>query len=232
MTRQGNETTGLRHEVKQTVAYRDRDKAERWLRSHALSFVTQHPCRQVNNIYFDTFGLKAFYDNLAGISRRHKTRFRWYGPLRMPELGALEFKFRVNLLGGKDVFTISGLAAEGCNWMGIQRQIRGKLDGRPRAFFDHAPAPVLINTYQRSYFVSADGNIRVTFDYDMTYYNQQNRTLPNLRHAALRDVKTVVEVKFDQKSWRAAAGLLENFPGRPSKHSKYCSGVKAALLFG
>ena len=222
----------LRHEIKQTVSRGHRDKAERWLRSHSLFFVTQYPSRQVNNIYFDTHDLKAFYDNLAGISRRHKTRFRWYGPLKIPDSGTLEIKFRVNQLGGKDSIPISGLAAEAGNWTTIQRQMREKLDGRFRVFFDHAPVPVLVNTYMRSYFISGDGNIRVTLDHDMTYYNQQNRTRPNLNEAAIRDEKCVIEVKFEQNSWQAVSGLLEGFPGRPSKHSKYCSGVRAVLLFG
>ena len=56
--------------------------------------------RFVNNIYFDSFRLNNYHENVAGDSRRIKIRVRWYGELFGDiERPVLEIKIRNGLLG-------------------------------------------------------------------------------------------------------------------------------------
>ena len=61
-----------------------------WLRFHGGLFVSQHANRRIHNIYFDTYDLIAYRDNVSGIGRRNKVRYRWYGEEDTPTPGVLD----------------------------------------------------------------------------------------------------------------------------------------------
>ena len=73
---------------------RARDALIAELNLHPFGFRPLYPSRVVQSVYFDTHGGRAVAENIAGISDRHKLRFRWYGPDAKVVRGRLERKIR------------------------------------------------------------------------------------------------------------------------------------------
>ena len=85
----------LRREVKFISNEIFLSKILAWISTSRLFFIKQFKQRSVNNIYYDTYGYDAYSDNLDGISKRVKLRYRWYGNNRTPNNGAIEIKKRL-----------------------------------------------------------------------------------------------------------------------------------------
>jgi hypothetical protein len=202
---------------------------EQWIGTHAAGFFEAHPPRQVNSLYLDTFDLDAYRDNLSGSSSRFKVRFRWYGEEPDTSRGALEVKRRENGLGYKETFVTGPVSLSGTSWRDLRRLLRSELAREALIWLDGSPLPVLINRYWRRYFVSADSRVRVTVDWAQRVYDQRTYAAPNLsRHAHLPDT-AVVEFKFSPEDRPVASALLQGFPLRVGRNSKYVIGVQATL---
>lgn len=200
---------------------------EGWVRSSSAGFFEPFPPRRVNNVYFDTFGYGAYEENLLGSSARQKLRFRWYGESLQPGRGVLEAKCRRNRLGWKRSFPVESLPLEGVRWSEVRRKLRSQVPAAARLLMDANPFPVLVNSYQRRYFVSADGRVRLTLDRDQRAFDQRMLAYPNLeRRAALPD-SLVVEFKFALGDRRLASEVIDGIPLRVSRNSKYVIGVQA-----
>ena len=85
--------------------------------------------------------------------------------------------------------------------------------------------PVLLNSYERSYFASSDQKFRITIDDKLEYHNL--RSLWNSFHYKFSEYnKTVLELKYDEDH-DSEAGLISNgFPFRLDKNSKFVTGMK------
>lgn len=217
----------IRFEVKFVVDPTELPWIEEWVRSHALGFFEPYPARQVNNVYFDTFDLWTYRENLSGSSARSKVRFRWYGEAEHAEAGSLELKQRVRNLGWKTSFRVGPRALAGVRWGQIQRALRGELPREGRVWLDAHAMPVLINRYRRRYFESADRRIRLTFDWKQRVYDQRLRSTPNFSRAANLTDSMVVEFKFLARDRSLGSDALQTFPVRVSRNSKYVLGVQA-----
>ena len=84
--------------------------------------------------------------------------------------------------------------------------------------------PVLINTYNRYYYVTPNGRFRLTIDLGMKFgaYKESRVILPYTFPE-----KVVVELKYDQGDSKGADEITQVFPLRPTKHSKYVNGIQA-----
>ena len=100
----------LRYEIKFVAHASEKPAVIQWVRNHWAGFGEPYPSRRINNVYFDSYELSAFHENLSGTSRRSKVRWRWYGEGHAPERGTLEVKRRRGGLGWK----LSGKTA-GCD---------------------------------------------------------------------------------------------------------------------
>jgi len=84
--------------------------------------------------------------------------------------------------------------------------------------------PVLLNSYLRSYFTTFNKNFRITVDDQLEYYNLR----PSWNHFQFKhkeEIKSVVELKYDQE-WNSEAHKISNqFPFRLNKNSKYVAGM-------
>lgn len=201
------------------------------LKTHPVMFRQAYPERLVNNIYFDTENLEAYADNLSGISRRVKVRYRWYGPGDAPEQGALEIKLRRNQIGWKQQYPTPGLdLAHGERWRDAIAKLIGMLPGEGAVWLGSFSHAVLINRYRRQYFISPDGNFRITVDDAIRTYNQWLSGRINLRRSAepMPD-GVIVEVKFAQAQREKASGILDALSLRRSRHSKYMTGAEACF---
>ena len=91
---------------------------------------------------------------------------------------------------------------------------------------------MLINSYWRRYWVSADDRVRVTVDEDQQVYDQRFRSAPNLTSAANLPDALIVEVKADSNDHALAGKAIQGIPLRVSRHSKYVVGVQSILAEG
>lgn len=205
-------------------------RLETWLTSHSLGFREAYPLRQVNNIYFDSPHLDAFRDNIAGISSRVKWRLRWYGDTLEPSSGNLELKVRRNRLGWKDVWPVPSLPPLGrSSWREVQRSMRTQLPPEVRLSFESVCIPTVITRYQRLYYVSRCGTVRVTFDQEHEAFDQRAGSRPNIRRRLATPSPLVVEVKFNFEHYNEGKLAIEGMPLRVSRHSKYVVGLSSAL---
>lgn len=217
----------LRYEIKFVAHASERHAVFQWVRNHWAGFAEPYPLRRVNNVYFDSYELSAFHENLSGTSRRSKVRWRWYGETRDPERATLEVKRRRGGLGWKLSWKTSGCDLDRESWRSARSHIRRELGPGARIWLDANPLPVLINRYRRRYFLSGDGAVRLTVDWDQQVYDQKLRSRPNLHRRANLPDTLVVELKFPVAEHAHASKMVQGLPLRLSRNSKYVIGVQS-----
>jgi hypothetical protein len=218
--------TDARYEVKLVARPSQRDGLVTFMRLHKLAFGSPYPARCINNVYFDTLDLRAYYDNLAGERSRRKLRYRWYGRSRAPLPGTLEIKAKLYPLGWKKLCPIVGqVYAPGDSWRVIIDRLRSAVPAEAATWLAMAPQVVLLNRYEREYFVSRDGRLRVTFDRDLRIYDQRFSTVPNLDRKALLPPSLIIEVKCGPSGEAEMKRFLEDLPVRVGRFSKYTLGL-------
>lgn len=88
--------------------------------------------------------------------------------------------------------------------------------------------PSLLNTYQRSYLISACQKYRLTIDWQMRFH-AFNARMQAMRQA-MEDAAVVVELKYESSDDLAYTNqVAQHFPFRLGKNSKYVNGM---LLLG
>jgi SPX domain protein involved in polyphosphate accumulation len=226
-----NQSEELRHERKFLITDYSALEVEQLLKYHPACFTEIYHQRQINNIYFDSPGFDSYYGNIEGDTERTKARIRWYGDLFSEKIDStLEFKIKKGLLGKKDFYSLSSFAL---NEQFSKQQIIQALDVDtvPRNIRDRMISlqPVLLNTYFRKYFISADKQFRITIDKDLTYYriSYVGNTFLN----KVKDHKAVVlELKYDSQLENDAKEIGNKFSFSMTKNSKYLQGVERVLF--
>lgn len=216
-----------RYERKFVAKHFSRMNTEAVVKQNSAFFVSAFYPRKVNNIYFDTPGLDCYFDNLFGNGQRWKARIRWYdnvfGEIKTP---VLEFKIKKGFVGTKKSFHLSFFTIDRNNFNAhklketidksdLPEDVKEKLVGLN---------PVLLNTYLRSYFISLTGKFRVTVDDDLEYYNLRP-TWNNFLFKYKEELKTVVELKYDEEWNDEAEKITNQFPFRLDKNSKFVAGM-------
>jgi hypothetical protein len=81
----------------------------------------------------------------------------------------------------------------------------------------------------REYFVTPDGEIRCTLDYDQQAYDQRLSVKPDLhRRLPIREL-VIIEVKAPECHAERMWEMVARFPVRRSRNSKYALGVLSAF---
>jgi hypothetical protein len=221
-------TDTSRYEIKFVARNTEIHRMANWLQSHAEGFSKAYPDRRVNNVYFDSPDLHSYLANLAGISDRAKIRYRWYGESRTPTPGNFEFKYRKNALGWKETHPIGDAPYEPDNrWTDIRSRILAQIPATARIWPSIYSTAVLVNRYDRRYYISADRNVRVTIDRDIGVWDQRRSTHLNLNKSTPLPEAIIVEVKCAFSDRAGAERVIQTIPLRPSRHSKYVVGVNA-----
>jgi hypothetical protein len=227
------ELSGLRYEIKMPVEQLRLPLVRSWVQLHSAGFRQAFPPRQVNNLYFDTLSLDTYNDHIAGVTERRKLRFRWYGEDLRAAAGQLEIKNKRARVGWKQVQPVAArLDLGGRDWSGLQQDLYAGLRGEKQMVFLemlHVSRPLVINTYQREYYISADGRFRLTLDYNLTAYDQWLAARPNLVYKAPLAGEMLIEFKCAVPHSRDLAGVLTEFPLRISPNSKYVSALNSML---
>ena len=220
-----------RYEIKMQTEPLMLPQLRSWLRVHSAGFYNAYPDRQVNNVYFDTPYLSSFAENLAGVSARRKMRLRWYGKEMDNIQATLEIKCKRNLQGWKNSQSLSRrLNLHNTSWIDLIKSIRGELKPDIQSRLDSAFLPVMLNHYQREYYLSFDAKVRITIDFSQVVYDQTLYAFPNLSFPVPLSDKVIVEIKADKIHHRSLSEMIAEIPLQVSKHSKYAFGMEAIFF--
>ena len=195
------------------------------LKLHSCGFREVYPRRRINNIYFDTHNRDCVNANRDGRFLRVKVRQRWYNAaLNDSNSAALEFKYRVGNLIGKTSFPCTASAS-----FTLEAGFRRALEDIPIPLALHGHLmtmqAMLFNCYDRRYFLSACGAYRITVDECMTF---QPATRLTTRYVGPRypNDQAVMEIKYGVEAADGISRIVEGFPFRSRRYSKYVDGVE------
>ena len=220
-----------RYEIK--IAIEDNSLAEvrMWLRLHPANFSQHYPQRRVNSIYFDSPDLSSVHENLSGMNQRRKLRLRWYGNIGCVTGGNWEIKCKERNLGWKVTRPMGQcIPLSEMNWQEILAILQANTCDSVGMQLAHSSWPTLINSYERQYYLSWDRSIRVTVDYHQAFFDQRLSGTPNLTRPLPypgRD-SIVLEIKAPETSHDQLAEIVQHFPVRVTKNSKYVNGMLQA----
>jgi hypothetical protein len=223
-------TTGLRYELKLVCDPHRLAQARSWIRLHPAGFVVAYPPRRVNSLYLDTPHLSSFDESLAGVSERQKLRLRWYGEGVREIKPVLEFKQKRNLLGRKKRVQLPCKLDLTSSWREILGAVWACVEPEWWVLLQTANQPALFNHYQREYYATPDGALRVTLDYACAAYDQRLSLRPNLRVPLPVADRVVIEIKAAPEHAERLQEAVAQFPALRTRNSKYVGSLQTALL--
>lgn len=195
------------------------------LRVHPSGFVVAYPDRWINNIYLDTDNLSCYRDHIYGSRSRMKFRIRWYGDLLQPQAKpVLEIKRKVGMVGSKLRFDLPQFDSsehpynDGLLSLVREADIDPRIKGRAEAM-----KCVVGNRYRRNYFVTADGDFRMTVDRELQFFEIPTR--PNNLSSPIHDNTVVLELKYQNELDAEVEKVTRNLPFRTNRMSKYILGI-------
>ena len=182
-----------------------------------LFFRNHYPRRNVNSMYFDTHDFISIRQNLDGVSNKKKIRIRWYGDKDVLIKPIIEIKSKKGFETKKESISIKELdnlkllSIE--NLKTAQEKLNIKLKQKKIIY------PVLTTHYVREYFISLNGKIRATID-----YNLRSIFLSNLSQIdIIKNFKNVciLELKYSTSLDKYVRENLKDISLRLSKNSKF-----------
>jgi SPX domain protein involved in polyphosphate accumulation len=167
--------------------------------------------RKIDSIYLDTHSFDFAKDNINGVNKRKKIRFRWYDD-DLNEI-FLEEKNKQNFQVNKIVSKIPFLV----NKNFIVRDLQRYLNENKNKVSNFNYRFVLKTNYLRSYWISNDRQLRATID-----TNIKTSSINNLNRLFYLN-ETILEFKFHPKKEKCFRRLYSSktFNFRSKKFSKY-----------
>lgn len=215
-----------RYERKFFLTALDNKQLETIIKLHPAIFSEIYHERQVNSLYFDNHSLDFYQHNVQGSQERLKIRLRWYDDLKNALDPNLEFKIKVGLLGTKEIIACQSFSTAG-NLPTINHLLLGENNLASLTKYKLKNLkPVLLISYFRRYFQSADKKYRLTIDRDLRFY-QINKNQISWK-TKLQINATILELKYDQQNDTEADKISSFFPFRMTKSSKYVLGMLKA----
>jgi len=217
-----------RYERKFAITGASLAEVEHQVRHHPAIFRREYAARIVNNIYLDSSDLRNYRQNVDGHSRRAKLRVRWYGQLfgAVPR-AVLEQKCKHGLMGTKHSAKLAPFdfgpqttAAVVRRWLAtssLPEHLHHEI---------HQVEPTLVNQYRRQYFRSADRQVRLTIDSELTFFQFRRHTNSLLARLAVPTL-VVLELKYTDAASDFAASVASQLPFRLTRMSKYVFGLNA-----
>ena len=214
-----------RYERKFAVENMSHKEAEISILTNKALFKEIYHGRQVNNIYFDNIFFSAYRSNIEGLSNRKKYRIRWYGDLFGEVIEpVLEAKIKNSVLGTKYKYKINNFKVTQKLDSKLLSKVLEKSDIPEDIFYEiSALEPSLLNSYFRSYYISANKNYRITIDQQLKYYYIGpgiNFILPKNSQKGI-----IIEIKYSVKDDDEVQMITNQFPFRLTRNSKYVQGL-------
>lgn len=187
--------------------------------TNPLMFTSLFIPRMVNNLYFDTLDLDHFHDHIYGYPKRLKVRLRWYGDFNSIQNATIEIKKKESTVGSKISFPVTGNIDlnESISLLDIFKKTSAPIQTQESL---SNLVPSLYNRYHRTYYISANGKVRLTIDSDINHKSVHTSFWteePN-------DLR-IVEFKYNQKEFFDGERALKNFSFVQDKSSKYVRGL-------
>jgi len=215
----------IRRETKFILPNADVGKFRRLMEGNGRRLVHNKPVSTVRSIYFDDPLLGDCTANLDGISPRQKVRLRWYDSLKPGEVVFLEIKWRDNRATGKHRLELRPRQDLGeTSYRRIHDELVNSLPPKHLLPLLKRSDPVVLVEYRREHFASADGRLRATLDYDLTFYKQMGKGAISTLFPHRMPELFVVEVKCPEGDHREAKDMLHPFTPRNGACSKYVHG--------
>ncbi len=190
-----------------------------WLSETGLKLQRCFPDRLVQSVYLDSENLDDYHDNVAGISRRGKVRFRWYD--QQPATMVLEMKNKEGRHSNKYVIPLPNERKLVPDDRSTMRELLSSEQKAGGVIRQQLLFPTLGVSYKRSYFELAPG-LRMTMDRNIRYRG----LFPHRSSSqSASPVARVVEFKFPVERRREVASMLSGMPARIFRHSKYVVGL-------
>jgi hypothetical protein len=214
---------GYRYERKFVTTSLGPREIDTLIRLHPAFFREIHHERFVNNIYFDTPSLANYEANVVGLAERLKCRVRWYGAL----LGGvqrpvLELKRKFALLGTKESHLLQPVDVD--EKLVVSSIFEGADLPETLKLYLGTLQPTLMNRYRRRYYLSADGDYRMTLDWDLEF-RRIGPFANSFREKSLPDRRVILELKYDRGKEAVADRIASHVRLRVSKMSKYVTGL-------
>ena len=146
------------------------------LSMHAKQLIHNEVVSTVRSVYFDDLRWNAYYANVDGLGDRRKVRVRWYDQDLPGSSVFLEVKWRRNRLTGKRRMKLSldGSFSEWSYRKWYQELLRVAPGEMLPELLQYSEPKILVE-YRREHFVSSDGQLRCTLDYELKFYDQTGR---------------------------------------------------------
>ena len=177
----------------------------------ANGFTRLYPSRYINSIYLDTLNFDFARDNINGVSKRKKIRFRWYNE----DISNIFLEEK-----NKQNFQVKKIIYEKINLNSKNKLLQNLKDyffNLKKEYNNFNYKFILKTKYFRSYWISNDKKFRATIDIDIkaSPINDLNRYLE------LNE--TILEFKFPPFNEANFRNLFfeNNFNIRSKKYSKY-----------
>ena len=220
-----------RYERKYYVEQMNRGELIQAIKNHPAIFSEIYHPRQINNIYFDTLDLHNYHDNKVGSEYRTKFRIRWYGetfgPITNP---VLEVKIKIGGMGTKEHYKLDDFVLDSSFSIDTIRKISANTEMPPhrQVGFKNAQ-PIVLNAYQRIYFLSGSGKFRVTLDSDL-YSCRIGPRHNSFIQENINKKDSIVELKYNKEDDKEASQVSSKFKFRMTKSSKYVEAVENIYL--
>ena len=167
--------------------------------------------REISSIYLDTLNFDFAKDNINGVSKRKKIRFRWYNDdyskIYLEEKNKQNFFVKKNISKAIDFVTKKDLVKNLKEYLLNLNEIHNNFNYQF----------ILKTNYLRSYWISNDKKIRATIDTNL------NASPINNLSRRLELNETILELKFSPSNEKFFRNLFSqnNFNLRSKKYSKY-----------
>ncbi len=226
----------MRYELKIVLPKHSKQELLTKLRCSKYFIKEVYTNRQINNIYFDTINFTDYLATVNGNDIRKKYRIRWYGELYRPDISAhLECKYKKGLAGGKNICNLLPMNLdENFNYLDYFALLKRRfhtIDDNQQFMVGEllSRVPVLLNTYERQYFLTADQKFRLTIDENMKFYQYSPINFSKTPILIHQDQNIVLEIKFDVDDLSGARDLVHDLGYRLGKNSKYVNGINAVF---
>jgi hypothetical protein len=116
-------------------------------------------------------------------------------------------------------------------WSDLLEILKDAADDQANVWLRHFNNPVMINHYWRAYYATPDQAVRLTVDSRLQAFDQRYSSRPNLNRPSPVADSVIIELKADREHHSRLVSLLDSFPIRLSRSSKYAQGMIAAPDF-
>ncbi len=223
---QADQVTFHRAERKYQIEGGDLAYIRRVLRNNCISIEHEGRVSTNHTLYFEDAGLSSYHENKGGISKRWKSRVRWYNSGEKNV--HFEFKERASIYSSKDRVKLDlPVPITQIKFSELKKIFRSQFSSEQYERFLYRSEPVLLNEYKREYFADPHSGIRLTLDYDIKCYDQTGRNMPAMKFAHHFPHLIILECKVGVRSTEVIERLLSPLRLRLSQSSKFVMCLEA-----